>query len=275
MSHWAAHMGKYVIIIVIFFTMIFGSPEQAQAGPTKLTYKVYAGGVNAIDVDLNIELKKSAYAADLSAYTRGFLGKLVPWRGTFDSIGMKNKDILRVREHRSISTWKGQDDTAIYNYDANGHIKSLKMLDNGIDKSPDKIDPTLTKNTTDILTATLNMLLDAKNNGRCDGSSDIFDSRRRFTLQFKDTGPDILKQSRYTFYQGPTRKCTIEVIPNGGAWHKKPRGWLSIQEQGRKKGSLPTIWIAPVKQGFPPMPVKIMIKTDYGTMFVHLADMQK
>lgn len=269
----AARMGKYSVMILA--VMMVSVLSTAQAAPTKLTYKVYAGGVNAIDVDLNIDLKKSTYTSDLSAYTRGFLGKLVPWRGTFKSVGAKKEDQLSVREHQSISTWKGADDTATYTYDPNGNLKSLKMVDNGVDKSPDKIDPTLTKNTTDILTATLNMLLNAKGNGRCDGSSDIFDSRRRFTIRFKDAGPDLLKQSRYTFYQGPARKCTVEVIPNGGAWHKKPRGWLSIQEQGRKKGALPTVWIAPVKQGFPPMPVKIMIKTDYGTMFMHLADIQK
>ena len=90
-----------------------------------------------------------------------------------------------------------------------------------------------------------------------------------------DQGADTIPKSRYTFYQGPARKCTVEVIPKGGAWHKKPRGWLSIQEQGRKQGALPTLWIAKVRDDLPPMPIKIMIKTDYGTMFMHLSAVQK
>ena len=51
-----------------------------------------------------------------------------------------------------------------------------------------------------------------------------------------------------------------------------PRGWLSIQEQGRSKGSLPTIWLAKIDKDGPAVPVKLRLKTDYGTLFSHLID---
>lgn len=58
--------------------------------------------------------------------------------------------------------------------------------------------------------------------------------------------------------------------PDQGKWRKKPRGWLSIQEQGRQKGALPTIWLGQMGADKTYIPVKIRVKTDYGTLFMHL-----
>lgn len=247
----------------------------AHATPVRVTYKIYTGGVNAIDVDLNVDLKQKSYTADLTARTRGFLGKLVPWQGRFESQGIRTGKKLQALSHESISTWRGKDDRAVYTYDRAGKFKSLKLTDDGIDKSPDKIDSTLTVGTMDILTATLDMLISSQESKTCSGAYPIFDSRRRFILKYSPVKSDVLKKSRYNIYDGLAQKCTVEVQPDGGAWHKKPRGWLSIQEQGRKKGDLPTIWIGSVRSDLPPMPVKIMIKTDYGTMFMHLVSISK
>jgi hypothetical protein len=63
-------------------------------------------------------------------------------------------------------------------------------------------------------------------------------------------------------------------VPDGGKWYQKPRGWLSIQEQGRQKGSLPTVWMAKVNKTGPALPVKIRVVTDYGTLFMHLTKIE-
>jgi Protein of unknown function (DUF3108) len=253
--------------------ILWATPSHADQ-PARLTYEVYAGGVHVVQANLNLDLKKSSYHADLVATTRGFLGRLVPWHGSFDSKGVRRGDgRYVVNRHRSLSSWKGSDDIAEYSYDGRGNFKKLKITDNGKDKTPKEIDPKLTKGTTDILTATLNMMNASIKSGACDYTSDIFDSRRRFKLKYTTQGDAILKPTKYSFYQGLAMKCIAEVIPDGGAWKKKPRGWLSIQEQGRKKGTMPTLWLAKVSSDVPPVPVRIMIKTDYGTLFMHLARM--
>lgn len=45
---------------------------------------------------------------------------------------------------------------------------------------------------------------------------------------------------------------------------------MSIQEQSRENGSLPTVWMAKMTEDAPAVPVKIRVKTDYGTLFMHL-----
>lgn len=262
------NMGKIALFVLL---VLVATPARADQ-QAKLTYEVYAGGIHVVQANLNLDLKKSSYSASLLATTRGFLGRLVPWHGSFDSKGLRRGNGQYViNRHQSLSSWKGSDDIAEYTYDKNGHFKSLKMTDNGKDKTPKEIDPKLTKGTTDILTATLNMMNAAIKSGACDNTSDIFDSRRRFKLKYAAQGNENLKSTKYSFFAGPAMKCTAEVIPDGGAWKKKPRGWLSIQEQGRKKGTIPTLWVAKINPNLPPVPVRIMIKTDYGTLFMHLA----
>ncbi len=63
-------------------------------------------------------------------------------------------------------------------------------------------------------------------------------------MTFVAQGTEDLKATKYNVYEGPAEKCTVEVAPAGGKWHEKPRGWLSIQEQGRQHGQLPTVWFA-------------------------------
>lgn len=266
MSHYWARFLKIFLMGTACSCVVLASSAHAET----LTYKVYAGGINVIEAPLQLKITKSNYTADLTAKTRGFLGTLVPWQGTFSTKGSRDKDKLVVKTHRSTSTWKGEEDSASYTFDAKGNLTHLKLRKDGKDETP-KLDSTLTHGVTDILSAALMAFMHAEGGKECIGASDIFDSKRRFTLDFKPAGTETLKESRYTMYQGPAVKCTAEVIPKGGAWHKKPRGWLSIQEQGRKAGLMPTLWVAKVDPNLPPMPIKIRIKTDYGTLFMHLA----
>lgn len=273
MSHSSANMLKGFMLAATLLFLPISAHAATPPAPVTLTYQVYAGGIHVVQADLSLSVKPASYTAKLTSFTRGFLGALVPWKGSFESTGAHKKNgAYQVSRHKSVSTWKGSDDIAVYDYDASGNFKKLQMTADGKDKTPKTIDPALTRGTTDILTATLNVMQQAVKTGKCDGSADIFDSRRRFTLKYADQGPDTLKKTSYSFYAGPAMKCTAEVIPGAGNWHKKPRGWLSIQEQGRKKGTMPTLWMAKINPDLPAVPVRIMIKTDYGTLFMHLSN---
>lgn len=277
--------GKDALIIGAFSFLLMTSnvsaAEKQMPRPVQahLTYQVYAGGVHVLESRLDLTISDDFYRAFLSSYTKGFLGRLVPWKGSFESTGriINSNERLRIEHHKSISTWKGSDDIAIYTYKKDGSFGTLEMIKDGVKKPSDKIDETLTKNTTDILTATWIMMYNVDKTKKCKNEHAIFDSRRRFKLQFHDGEDENLARSRYNIYSGTAHRCVVEVVPDGGAWHKKPRGWLSIQEQGRKKGTLPTLWIARVDDKLPPVPVRIMIKTNYGTLMMHLTnvDVQK
>jgi hypothetical protein len=256
---------QYLVFLLAFCT----SAPALAAGKQTMVYDVYASGIHVLTAQLDMDSAAGRYNIVLGARTYGFLASLVPWRGTFETHGWAAP--LAPEIHKSHTVDSDGEQTKLFRYTKAG-FKDLAVTDkkgkNKIREAP----PELTKGTIDSLTATLKMLQGVAQGKECQGQSDIYDGKRRFTQVFHPQKPDTLPVTSYNIFSGPAGVCTVEVIPKGGAWAKKPRGWLSIQEQGRKAGALPTIWTAVLNKGRPAVPVKIMVKTAYGTLFLHLAE---
>lgn len=263
---------------LLLVALFVADPAAAQVSRSQtMTYDVYAGGVHAVGATLKIEEKAGRYTTALEAKTIGFLKRLAPWSGQYASSGWIKAGQYQPQKHTASSVWKDSPETKQYTFDKSGKFLTYKVTEDGKDKTPLKLDPTLTPaGTTDVLSATLIVMNHLNQGGACSGTSTIFDGDRNFAMIFKPRSQDKLLVSDYNIYNGPAASCTVEVKPGAGKWSKKPRGWLSIQEQGRKKGTLPTIWFARVgDQGTGSyIPVRIQVKTDYGVLFMHLTSYQ-
>jgi hypothetical protein len=261
---------KILLSVVCVFLIAANSALAANT----YTYKVYAGGIDALRAHLTIDEKSNDFFdIELKAYTRGFLAKLAPWQGVFSSKTRKIGNRFIPKRHKSVSVWRDETETKEYKYDKDGQFRELVITEHNNVSESTLANITLTKDTTDILSATLNMLINFPQNGElCESYADIFDGKRRFQMMFKDKKKVTLEATRYNSYAGSATECTVEIVPDGGEWHETPRGWLSIQEQGREKGTMPTVWIAKLEGEDHAIPVKIRVKTDYGTLFMHVTD---
>lgn len=240
----------------------------------KLIYDVYAGGFHVVRSEVDIDFsKKNHYSIFMSAFTRGFLGSVAPWRGTFESHGwVVGPGDFRPELHKSVATWRDEDEIKEYYYDRNKGFQKLVLTDHENPTHEPEIERELTEGTTDALTAALHVFEAVGKGEACTGAMDVFDGKRRFSQSFKEVGSTQLQPTKFNVYGGPAVECIVEVTPVAGKWHDKPRGWMSIQEQGREKGTMPTVWLANLSEGNPAVPVKIRIKTDYGTLFMHLVE---
>jgi len=246
----------------------------AKPSHQKLTYAVYAGGIYALNAALDIKVTSdNRYSLVLDAKTRGLLGKLAPWEGTFETYGWTlGNGEFQPEQHKSTGIWRDETEIKDYAYAKNGDFKSLTMHEPGKEPYKKDVEADITKGTTDALSATLEVLYNTAQGEKCEGSSLVFDGKRSFDQIFKHEGGVILNQSKYNIYEGDAVECIVEVIPQKGKWYEKPRGWMSIQEQGRAKGTMPTVWLAKIDENAPAIPVKIRVKTDYGTLFMHLSE---
>jgi hypothetical protein len=262
---------RKTLISALALAMLF--PASAQAGEQSLVYEVYAGGIHALQAHLDIKTTKDSYDVVLTAKTRGFLGKMAPWEGIFESHGWIEKDgTYKPELHKSTAMWRDEKEIKEYKYTRDGHFVGLtETLDGKAPEDKSNISPELTEGTTDALTGALNVLAQIAKGGECAGSEEIFDGKRRFEQIFKHKGIAILTPTKYNIFKGEASECTIEVKPVAGEWHKKPRGWMSIQEQGRERGTMPTMWASQLKDGNAAVPVKIKVSTSYGVLFMHLA----
>jgi len=133
--------------------------------------------------------------------------------------------------------------------------------------------PELTQGTTDALTAALTALAVVGQGKICEASSEVFDGKRRFKEIFTDAGEERLTATPANVFEGLAAKCQVEITPVAGEWSKKPRGWMAIQDQGRQAGALPLMWAGTLAHGgAPAVPVKVQIKTAYGTLMMQLAE---
>ncbi len=239
----------------------------------KLGFDVYAGGLHAVRADMEVDYRdKGFYSIIFNAETRGVLGSIVPWKGSFLSKGwvLDNDKVLAPKLHESVSYWHDEEEIKSYNYEKNGEFKNIVTLYKHKKPRTRIPDEELTKDTIDALTATMVIMRYVADGKKCEGFFEIFDGKRRYKLVFTHKGFVNLKKSRYNAYEGQAAECIVEVQPLAGLWHKKPRGWLSIQEQGRERGMMPTVWFAQVRENAVAVPVKVRVKTAYGTLFMHM-----
>lgn len=256
------------------FTLSFaalGIPAQASEKHT-LTYDVYAGGIHVLEAAIDVDTReKGRYSLIMNAQTRGFLASLAPWSGSFETHGWRvSADDWRPELHKSVSVWREEEEIKEYNYSKDGGFQNLYVKDFKKKRKKRTVEMDITKDTTDVLTAAFMVFENVRDVGECSGESLVFDGKRRFKMTFKNEDAEMLKPVKYNVFEGVAAKCTVEVEPAGGRWHNKPRGWMSIQEQGRDKGTMPTLWLAKVIEGAPAIPVKMQIKTNYGTLFMHM-----
>ena len=255
----------------ILSALLLSPPARAETKQV-MQYDVYAGGFHVVESDLTVDLeKKTNYMLRLGAHTRGFLAKLAPWKGVFETKGWYDakKDLPQPQLHFSDTTWKQDRELTEFEYNKNGSFKEFRVTENGKRKDEPQ-EPELSHDTTDVLSSTLKVMNHIAQTGTCEGADEIYDGERRYKLVFANSKQVKLEKSDYNVYAGPATECTVEVKPISGKWHKKPRGWMSIQEQGREKGTMPTVWFAQMAPGEPAVPVKIRVKTEYGTLFMHL-----
>lgn len=262
------------IVLSLFAAMVLLSPSARAAEKQVMDYDVYAGGFHVLKSELVVDTTpKNTYALVLDSATFGFLDKLVRWKGTFETQGWRDDKTGTVKPevHQSVAISGDDYEEKTYRYGKDGSFKSYTIKDEHNDgKKPKPIEKELTTQTTDVLSATLAVMQGVAQDGQCAGSDEIFDGKRRYRLTFRHKQNVTLESSKYNVYSGPATECTAEVEPLSGKWHEKPRGWMSIQEQGREAGTMPTVWFAQLQAGAPAVPVKIRVKTDYGVLFMHL-----
>jgi hypothetical protein len=261
--------------IITSATLVAAFPALAAEQSQIMKYDIYAGGFHVVDAQLDVKFPaKERYHLVLGARTQGFLADLAPWHGVFRTDGWLDAktQYAQPEVHQSITTWRDEEEIKTYKYNRDGTFKeySIKDPDPGNDGSPKPVEPELTNDTTDALSATFMVMQEIARTGGCTGGDHVFDGKRSYTMMFNEVKKVELEKTRYNVYAGPAVQCTVEVKPGAGKWHEKPRGWMSIQEQGRERGTMPTVWFATMQEGGPAVPVKILVKTEYGALVMHL-----
>lgn len=236
-----------------------------------LQYDVYAGGFHALDASLALDLDPKAYDVGLDAKTKGFIGKLFPWKASYSTSGHSEKGVLIPTVSTARSAWGSRVKTTELNYDPKGRIVKTTTQEGAKTKVDRDTAKTVAGNAVDMLTGALLMMQSAKNTQKCEGTYPVFDGKRRFNITLRDNGTDMLAKSGVSKFQGEALRCTLKVEPVAGFKEKdKKRGWLAVQAHSEQHRKAPTLWFGRLGSEGPMVPVRMEISSQYGAVVAHL-----
>lgn len=257
------------LAVLLLLTVLMASPVKAAS--YQATYDVYAGGIHALQARLINKETASKYDVSVSSETYGILNKIVPWHAVLSTKGDMSRGTRLPNLSISDTTTRSKHEINTYRYEK-GVFKDFNQLVDGVDETRKDLDPSIAAGTTDVMTSVFSLIDQVAAGKGCNAERMVFDSERSYRLIFRDGGTETIKAGKYGSYTGEAVSCTFEVKPEGGKWHKKPRGWMKIQNQAKKSGQMPVISFGNVGTAEKPVfvPVRTIIKTDLGTFIAHL-----
>ena len=237
------------------------SSETAVPGaPLALSYELHAGGLHAFSIDTEVTLAPERYALDLELRTDGWLSWILDWSLSSRAAGRADDAGLRPERFRTESRWRGKPRWVELRYDG-GPAPRVEVEPPQEEDDRDPVPEALRADTLDPLTAGLALVHALMTGGRCEGEAAVFDGRRRFDAQAEDAGSAEVPVSDLAPYGGEAVACRLNVVPVTGFWRDE-RNNTDPQEL--------LVYLRPVIEGQPPVPVRVEAETRFGAVRVHL-----
>jgi len=116
----------------------------------------------------------------------------------------------------------------------------------------------------DPLSAGIAVIMNAGGPGACTGTYPVYDGRRRYDVQMRSLGTQVLEPSRRRMAAGPAQACQVTLRPVAGFDPDKDNP-NEFFKRGAERTA--TLWFMPV-QGRT-IPIQAEVETDFGSFYVH------
>ena len=235
-------------------------PDPSAGRTVHLVYAVYLGGINAVDLNIDLAFRCGGYRLDLSSKVEGLMRHILPWSLRVRSEGRVQAAGLVPERAHTESTWRGKRRWTTLEFpDGRPVIVSAHPKRKLPDVPPDKMQGAI-----DIATGVLSAARAVTRPGSCSIRMPVFDGRRRFDAVFEALGEGELPRSRLSAYSGKAEVCDLSIEILHGRRKKTDYGGLASGERTM------TFWFAPLFDGVHPLPVRIQQETDLGGAIGHL-----
>jgi hypothetical protein len=235
-----------------------------------LTYDVYLGGLHIFTFDVGMALQPDRYRVAAEGATQGMVGWLYEWQTKLAAEGLDRNGRIEPQRYDVESNWQGNQRTVQLGFAEGGRYD----LERTPPPEPDPdIEGSLPETLPDGIVDPLSLAVAAsralQHNGRCDQTLPVFDGQRRYDLTLKHIDEATLPPSEYSVYHGPAVRCSFSMKRISGF----RKSWRT-QRQVAADASPPTIWLAPIREGLPPLPVRYDGAIALGNIVIHLTKAQ-
>jgi len=244
---------KVFIALAAAATSLFAG--LAEARQYDFSFVGYYSGLRIAEAQGKLDWADGRYKLDLRAKSDG----IVDWftvithstrsEGTFAEAPLAEK-------HYYLST-DGKKKTEIELAFKPGDIEIVAATPHPLKEKRSPVPTEMKIGSFDPLSAVLALGMTANSKDGCNGTTPVFDGRRRYDL--------VLENSQTLQYKGPrgsrdTYMCSFRFIRKAG-YREKAKKW---------KGVVGKVWIQQLDTGMPMLPVRMEIQTSYGTGLVHM-----
>jgi len=254
-----------IYLIALFFSAVsFTLPGRAGSDVARLqrlelAYNIYLGGFLAGSIDVTIASDGKRYRINNVARSHGVLDFLVNFRRQNDVMGQIIEHAAMPSEYAASGVWAGEARSVLVNYsDAKGLRFTARP--NALEDEREPVSPKLLSGTVDPFSALYQAILRYEEGKKCDGTSKVFDGRRRYDFLFAAVAS---RPVAGPLFSGSAYVCRVRQIPIAGF---AKRAWLPHL----MRPEWTDIWVAKVQDGLPALPVRLEADAGLGSMVVKL-----
>ncbi len=255
---------------LVGLSSVAAAAEPLPARTVDLTYDVYLGGLHIFTFDIDMALQPDRYRVTAEGATQGMVGWLYEWQTKLAAEGLDRNGRIEPQRYDVESNWQGNQRTVQLGFAEEGRYDLQRT-------PPPEPDPdiegglpeTLPEGIVDPLSLAVAASRVLEENGRCDQTLPVFDGQRRYDLTLTHIDAATLPPSEYSAYHGPAVRCSFSMKRISGfrkSWRTK--------RQVAADASPPTIWLAPIRQDLPPLPVRYDGAIALGNIVIHLTKAQ-
>ncbi len=242
------------------------SAGASQQKSVEIDYEVWAGGLQAMSLETRMLRAQDRYRVDVTVESAGMLGRLFPFKLNARTQGTRqaeSRDNPRPEAYEVRSKWRDQDRLVAIDYAAAAR-PLVKVDPPAEDDNRDPVPMDQIVGTVDPMSAVLTLLEQTAVLGRCQGEIPVFDGRRRYDMVVRHIGPAEVSETSYSPYAGPAVECRAGMKKIGGFWH-------DTKEDEHEYNEL-RIFLAPILEDVPPVPVRLEAKNDFFSIIIHMVD---
>ncbi len=246
--------------------LLANSAAVAEQKAVELDYQIWTGGLQAMNLETKMFRGQERYQVDVTVESVGMLGRFFPFKLSARSQGMSqfgNLNELQPDQYDVRSTWRDQDRLVAIRYEDAAKPK-IEVLPPAEDDDRDPVPMDQIVGTVDPVSAALALIEQTAAQGRCQGEVPVFDGRRRYNMVVRHIGPAVVSPSDYSPYAGDAVECRAGVKRIGGFWNSSKADEHKYNEV--------RIFLAPILEDVPPVPIRLEAKNDFFSIIVHMVD---
>jgi hypothetical protein len=253
--------------LLILIGLVIGTGRPAICAENdfaELAYKVYYGGLSAIDIDARVSIADGEYELSTNGKSIGFLDFLFPFKSQVTGRGGL-RESGAARNFSTVSTFRGRlrkiEGISIVNAVPKWTVAPPIPLD-----ERDPVPEALRIGTLDPVAALVGAATLETASDVCSGTSRIFNGKVRTDVRLEYLGTETLPPNRFSIFSGKADKCEARYETLAGGYKKS---WFGSD------GPPPVIqfWISRIGDSSFWVPVRVETSTELATVLVHLTTM--